>query len=640
MEKTRLISALAALGLLALGPKGTLAQTPATLPAAGPGDYQPLVKSVLAETPEQPGTLVALSDHLFESLSGGIAVKYPAGSKALREVAKDDLMEFRDEARKSSMVISRRTYPSPMNLTAARDGRGQMQPGILEQTAAAIVKQYSDPELMKKGLPGLKMLRQDLTNLGNSDVGMLVFRYTKDAERRFAQSAIIEANDQVFYVVSLTTPGRRDVEIPLTKEGDEATEDPGERQAVDMFRKILDSVKLLDRKQIYDDQVARLFRTRSLLQNWTARRLMATLIPEQYLRILRADKPGVFTDVGCRYIVEEPDRKGVEDGIKVGIHTIFSDVGPAKPTPKAPRSEKEEWLSVSVDRKHEDWSRQSVLNDGSEPTPGHPWPKLVEFGTSDLKTSRFLLVDPHDGDIRHQYDQGTNEDPRQPWVGNRDTYSLSVQYVGTMGNQDPVSRPLPVFYLPQALDSMLPRLIPPNEVKTYLLATYVTDAREVMLRYVEVKPAQQVTLAGRSFQAIPITDHIGVEGSVTTHYVTASGQYLGSENKDTKIIILPTDHETLARIWPNTILHPPGEQSAPDNNYAGTPDSRGAGVPRVQVRPPTPATPGGRGGITVGPSSPFDLNAPGHNGASSGQAPGDSIVPEPVLPERPARDQR
>ena len=83
---------------------------------------------------------------------------------------------------------------------------------------------------------------------------------------------------------------------------------------------------------------------------------------------------------------------------------------------------------------------------------------------------------------------GTNEDPKQPWVGTRDAYNLSVQYVGTMGNQDPVNRPLPVFYLPQALDSMLPRLLPPNEVKTYMMATYVSDAREVMLRYVEVKP--------------------------------------------------------------------------------------------------------------------------------------------------------
>ncbi len=519
---------------------------------------------------------MGLSDRPFESLSGGIAVRYPAGSKALREAERDDLMEFRDDARKSSMVIRRQTYPLPMNLTTGRDGRGRMQPGILEQTAAAITRQYGDPALMKKNQPGIRMLRQDLTNLGNYDVGMLAFRYTKDAERRFVQTAIIEADSHVFYAVSLTTPGRRDVEIPVNKDGEEITVDPGEQQAVVLFRQVLESVKLLDRKQIYDDQVARLFSTRSLLQNWTERKLMGTLIPEQYFRILREDKPGVYTEVGCRYIVEEPDRKGVEDGIRVGIHTIFCEAGPVKPSPKAPRSEQEDRLSVSVDRRHEDWSRQTVLNDGSKPTLDHPWPKLVEFGTSDLKTSRFLLVDPHK--IENQYKQGTNEDPHQPWVGNKDSYNLSVQYVGTMGNQNPVNHPLPVFYLPQALDSMLPRLLPPNEVKSYLLATYVAEAREVMLRYVEVKPPRQVTLAGRTFQAIPITDHIGVEGSVTTHYVTPTGQYLGSENRDTRIVVIPTDHATLARIWPDTILHPPGDPGVAP--VVAAPDPISSGVQR------------------------------------------------------------
>jgi hypothetical protein len=160
------------------------------------------------------------------------------------------------------------------------------------------------------------------------------------------------------------------------------------------------------------------------------------------------------------------------------------------------------------------------------------------------------------------------------------------------------------------------------------MATYVTDAREVMLRYVEVKPIQQVTLAERTFQAIPITDHIGVEGSVTTHYVSPSGQYLGSENKDTKIIIIPTDRETLARLWPKLKLLRPGDpgeapsQSAPEAVAPGSAD------------------PANRGGIIVGPNAPFDINAPSRDGLFPRQAPRDSILPDPVLPERPTRDQK
>jgi hypothetical protein len=71
----------------------------------------------------------------------------------------------------------------------------------------------------------------------------------------------------------------------------------------------------------------------------------------------------------------------------------------------------------------------------------------------------------------------------------------------------------------------------------------------VMLRYVDVEPERTLTFDGRRVQAIAVHERLGLEGSVTTHYMTADGRYLGSVNEDSRITVLPTDADTLERIW-------------------------------------------------------------------------------------------
>jgi hypothetical protein len=69
---------------------------------------------------------------------------------------------------------------------------------------------------------------------------------------------------------------------------------------------------------------------------------------------------------------------------------------------------------------------------------------------------------------------------------------------------------------------------------------------------------QEVTLGGKQVMAIPVADRIGLEGAVTTHYVSAAGQYLGSASPDSKIEILPSDAATLEQLWKNVDLTRPG----------------------------------------------------------------------------------
>jgi hypothetical protein len=91
----------------------------------------------------------------------------------------------------------------------------------------------------------------------------------------------------------------------------------------------------------------------------------------------------------------------------------------------------------------------------------------------------------------------------------------------------------------------------------------VPDEQKVVLRYVDVLPEDEVTLAGEKVRAIPITDRLGYEGSVTTHYLSPDGKYLGSVNEDSKITILPTDAPTLEKLWKDVNLSRPENLEAP-----------------------------------------------------------------------------
>jgi hypothetical protein len=91
-----------------------------------------------------------------------------------------------------------------------------------------------------------------------------------------------------------------------------------------------------------------------------------------------------------------------------------------------------------------------------------------------------------------------------------------------------------------------------------MFASYVPEQQKVMARYVDVGVEQEVTLGRHSIDAIPVTDRIGLEGSITTHYVSATGQYLGTVSPGSKIEILPSDAPTLERMWKDVDLSRPG----------------------------------------------------------------------------------
>lgn len=446
----------------------------------------------------------------FEGSAAGITFRPPAGSKEIRRAGvPDEIIQYLHEAREWTLKASRFTLESKIPLTTWNNDAGKSQDGVLENTVKALQKTH----------PGAEVVRQDIVNAGESAVGLIAMRFTIGTSDRLLQQAIVQESELVYYVLEFSSPG--------AKVGTSMEEDfPPERQAVEMFMAVLDTVRLVDRTAIRQDQDERLYRTRALYVNISEKRLREVLVPEQWFRLIRDGK-----DIGYSYVIEEDKRADGSPGVNVGVRAR------SMPEPGV-QVDAESWLFMSFNRKNEDFSNVALFQSGNNPRT-----YTSEFGSS---INRLKPV-AEDG-LGGLANKG---------VKLNEEYKLDVTFFGKSANAPPLLIDLPPFYLPQAMGHLLPRLFPLNTPKSYLFATYVSDFKRVMLRYVDVEPPVNVTLDGESVLAVPIKDRIGLEGSITIHYMSHDGKYLGSVNEQTKVKVLPTDAETLKKLWKDVNLTRP-----------------------------------------------------------------------------------
>ena len=480
--------------------------------------------AAVAPAPEPPQPLSGLQgrpDAVGEEMLGGsyqnpgagIAFRTPLNCVQVKKTD-DQIARFVNEKAGWEIICLRNSSSTPMPLTAG--GGNGPKLGLLEVIAARL----------KQSNPGVDIIRQEVEDLGEQKAGLVAARLSAVGQRKLLQQAIIQANDQLYYTISMTSPASKDAKGP-------DSDDPGEKVAAESFRQMLDTVKLLDRSHVKQDQNERLFRTRAFFTTLTPKRLREVLVPSQLMRLIQDGK-----DIGYTCIFEEPDNAAGADGIKIGISS--------RSYPDAETQvDGETWYIVSGDRRHENFSNLVwVQNKKTRQSD-----QITEIGSSDRITRR--QADPNAA-------LAAAAGGKDPKVAIYDTYELNVKTVAKSATAEPVKRSLPPFYLPQAIGHLLPRLLPIREPKTFLFATYVGDRREVMLRYVDVGTEQEVTLAGQRVRAVPITDRLGLEGAPTIHYIDpATNKYLGSVNDASKITILPTDAETLQKTWANANLARP-----------------------------------------------------------------------------------
>jgi hypothetical protein len=119
------------------------------------------------------------------------------------------------------------------------------------------------------------------------------------------------------------------------------------------------------------------------------------------------------------------------------------------------------------------------------------------------------------------------------------------------GESKTVERDVPSYYLPQAVGSMIPRLLPRKEPKGYLFAVWVGAEQEVIYRYLDVESEHDVLFNGQNIRAVTVKDRIGLEGEPTYHYFSPEGKYLGSTNAASGVVIVAADLQTITKIWPD-----------------------------------------------------------------------------------------
>jgi hypothetical protein len=528
----RLTHALRALVLPGLlWPASTAFGQPATDAPAVPRPVGVLAGRPDADPPSE------LLGKRFESKTAGISFRPPAGCQQSKKPGPESIVEYNNDDQGWLLRVTRPSFPKPFPLIAARDKNGNETQGLLDYTV----------DQLKLATPGAKFLRQDLINVGPNYVGIIQLRFVLGSQRYLRQQAIVQANEQLYYIFNLTTPAGK---IPAAGADTGANDaaDPSEKAAVETFNAMVDSIKVLDRTDIKEGQDQRLYRTRSLFLYWTPQKFADVMIPRQYLRVIQNGK-----DVGYTYYEElpnDPRLTGVDGpGIVVYERSHLQDVDDQKHQRQVDTGV---FNYMSFDRRRERWTRSVVLHTiaaNGQPDETH----TTEFGESSWETKKIYA--PKIG-VTDQ------KDPNAPPMRPADVHTLEVSIQSKGGNPEPLQVQLPPFYLPRAAERLLPRLAVDRafrEARTYLFASYIPESHDVRMRYVDVSEEQTVTFNGQQVKAILVSERLGLEGAPTLHYMTPDGQYLGSENKDLKIVIVPTDEATVLKQWPNAKLTRPDQ---------------------------------------------------------------------------------
>jgi hypothetical protein len=455
-----------------------------------------------------------------------------------------EIVRYEEPAKKWTLVFTRSELASPLQLHDTKDVNGADRAGYLSSAVAAL----------RSGDATAEVFRNEIVDFGELRVGLITATAKPDGQPTLQQQAVIAITPRLYYGLVMTSPFS----------GGDPQEDKSIGEAVEAFKGILGSLEPVNLSQIRQEQEDRLIRTRALFVNWTRPRLLAALVPERMLRLRQDGR-----DVGYAYVVEEPaialPKKGVArepidaktaTGLRVGMRL--------RTTSESGKDVQiESWMFVSFDRKHEVWSTTTIATDPKATSQKDREQWRLELGTSDMVEDRVFdeKLKPEElKQIDQRNAQRKKGAPEEVPFRVVDKMRLTVRTEQRSGALPEIKKEVPPFYLQQAIGTLLPRLLPLGEPNSYAFASYSSEGRQIMMRYVDVSRESEVTIGGKRVRAISITDRLGYEGQPITHYVSPQGEYLGTFNPISKLEITPTDRDTLAGIWKNAELSAPTVQ--------------------------------------------------------------------------------
>jgi hypothetical protein len=479
-----------------------------------------LFTTARAQTPTEWWTDSIEPTTPFESIEAGIRFKIPAGAADARRNNPDEVARFTGGAGGWTITLSRFLLDESWPMINQTDGERALafSGGFFGMVA----------EQMPNDAPG-EFLRSELLPIAGVEGGFLAARSGAGDAKRLQQRAVIRRTDRMFYVVSMSSS--------LTRP-DDLENDPAAQAAVERFELLTNSIELLDQTELRADQDDRLFRTRSLLVNWTAARLRETAGVERWHLLRREGRV-----VGYRHmrseLADDLPREGKPPlsnpdeppGLRVGTRLVVVDAeGAVRDT--------ESWAWVSLDRRNESFQLGTVQTDAKGNSV-----RASEAGQSSRAERTVPVVVREPGEVRPRVESQR-----------RDVYELNVVFSGRAGDA-PFTQPLPPYYLPRALLTSLPRLLPLTETKGYLFAVYVPERRAVMTYYVDVLAPEDRQIGMRREVVIPVRERIGLTGPALTHFMTPAGDYLGGMDEASGIAIELSDAETVRASFPDAGLN-------------------------------------------------------------------------------------
>lgn len=467
---------------------------------------------------------------LFSSPEAGIELKMPPGQPVPSDEA-TVLAQVVDAERSWKFELRRLPLETPMNLAPEEMPEGGRRAGLLELMAST-AQQNTQGEI----------LRQGLTPLGDADAGVYAIRFSLGLSTQLQQVALIRASDTLYYQVMLTSPAPAG---PI----EQIQQDPAVREAVEAFQTSLNSFKVLDQSELREEQEQRLIRTRSLLVNITKPRILEVLQPEQWLLIRRDGQ-----DIGYSYLVEEPAREIPGDpmareviddhgatGIRIGSRTHLRRDGGWL--------DRETWLFATTDLREEEFRERNVLR-----VEGQEMAENLVIGNMLARQVPHSVPIPGPGGIG-----------REKGFTVVDSRKLDVTYVvNAVQTGEPLNRQLPAWYLPQAIEHLLPRLVAPWGRNTYLVAVYNPEKREVYQKYVDVEGLRNEMVQGQERLVMVVTTRLGFSGPRTRHFVDPeSFDWLGSVSEEDGLEIWPTNAQTINEIFKDANLTVPDVRQRP-----------------------------------------------------------------------------
>ena len=506
---------------------------------------------------------------LYSSTEDGVEVLLPPGEPAAAE--SDDvnvLAVVVNKERNWRFELIRLPLEQPLALKPEELPEGGRRPGLF-----SLIVDRAQADLNGH------LLRQDITPLGSADGATYAMYYQVGRVGQLRQAALLRATDTLYFQIRMTSTAPADAvpEGTLPKPGEvnaalagALAQDPEVRAAVAAFRASMESFKLLDQTALRQDQDERLLRTRAMFLNLTKSALLAAAEPEQYWRIVKDGK-----DVGYSYVVEEPARDIPADprqreqvdaagarGVRVGVRTRL--------------------------RRGEGWlDRQTWLYAGLE--SDDPDAQVNGFKVEEFRERNWYSVDGQRkadnlvvGTMRGRRVPQKVRIPRPGGLGFQDAMDLvdarklDVTFVVNGQQAEPLARQLPAWYLPAAVDHLLPRIVARWGEKTYLVAVYNPEKREVFQQYVDVGPLAQETVNGQRRTVRAVTTRMGLGGKPVRHFVDPETYaWLGSVDEGAGVSVWPTDRQTLQQIWSNPELTAPdarqGDHPAPPPAAAADP---------------------------------------------------------------------